>query len=95
LAAGALDADFGLGTAAPGWFAGFGVELARLQGGQRPLLRVCTDWTERRPHLAGALGAAVCSAVLEAGWAVRRPGSRALCLTPVGATALARLGVHT
>lgn len=93
-AAGALDADFALGAAAPGWFARLGVELERLERLPRPLVRVCTDWTERRPHLAGALGAAVCAAVLDAGWATRRSGSRSLALTPPGLAALARLGIE-
>jgi DNA-binding transcriptional ArsR family regulator len=73
LAAGALQEDFTLGSTAPTWFFRLGVDLDALSPGRRPLLRVCTDWTERREHLAGALGAAVCSAVLHAGWAVREP----------------------
>jgi DNA-binding transcriptional ArsR family regulator len=92
--AGALDADYALGTAAPAWFGQFGVELEELRRLPRPLLRVCSDWTERRPHLAGALGAAVCSGVLGAGWVSRRPGSRALALTSHGQEALARLGIE-
>jgi hypothetical protein len=55
------------------------------------LVRSCLDWTERRPHLAGALGAALCAAALERGW-VRRVGSgRAVKVTPVGSEAFREL----
>jgi DNA-binding transcriptional ArsR family regulator len=91
--AGALDEDFSLGSSALAWFGRLGVDPHVLRRGGRPLVRVCTDWTERREHLAGALGAAVCTAVLEAGWAVRRPSSRALQVTPDGEAGLRRLGV--
>jgi DNA-binding transcriptional ArsR family regulator len=60
---------------------------ARLAG-CRPLARACTDWTERRPHLAGALGAALLDAMLDQGWLRRRPDGRALNLTPRGREAL-------
>jgi DNA-binding transcriptional ArsR family regulator len=93
LAAGAVEPDFSLGSAAASWFARFGVDLDALPDGARPLLRVCTDWTERREHLAGALGAALCNSVLDAGWATRQPSSRALRVTPAGAASLRRLGV--
>jgi DNA-binding transcriptional ArsR family regulator len=93
LTAGALRQDFSLGPAAGAFFGRLGVELDALPRGRRPLLRVCTDWTERREHLAGVLGAAVCAAFLEAAWVARRPSSRALAITPLGATRLRRLGV--
>jgi DNA-binding transcriptional ArsR family regulator len=91
-AAGAVGEDFALTADAERWFARFGVDLGELSRGRRPLLRVCTDWTERREHFAGALGAAICSAVLDAGWVVRRPSSRALRVTPLGAASFRRLG---
>jgi DNA-binding transcriptional ArsR family regulator len=92
---GALDDDFGLAPDAPHWFARLGVDLSALPKTRRPLLRTCIDWTERREHLAGALGAAVCSAVLAAGWAERVPGTRALHVTVLGETQLQGLGVAT
>ena len=61
----------------------FGVDPSALPT-RRPLVRACTDWTERRPHLAGALGAALLDAMLEQGWLTRRPGGRALNLTARG-----------
>jgi DNA-binding transcriptional ArsR family regulator len=93
LAAGALTEDFRLGDQALSWFGRLGVDLDSLAPGRRPLIRVCIDWTERREHLAGALGAAVCSALLEAGWLARRPASRALSVTPLGEAELRRLGI--
>jgi DNA-binding transcriptional ArsR family regulator len=95
LAAGALTTDFSLGSQAPAWFERLGVDVDTLSPGRRPLIRVCIDWTERREHLAGALGAAMCSAVLDAGWLVRRPSSRALSVTLLGEAELGRLGVDT
>ncbi|MGW1870671.1 ArsR/SmtB family transcription factor [Streptomyces mauvecolor] len=58
---------------------------------RRPLVRSCLDWTERRPHLAGALGAALCATALERQW-VRRVGSgRAVKVTPLGSQMLREL----
>lgn len=55
---------------------------------RRPLARACLDWTERRPHLAGAAGAHVCAHLRARGW-LRGVGSgRAVRLTPTGETAL-------
>ncbi|GLS87429.1 transcriptional regulator [Cypionkella aquatica] len=50
----------------------------------RPVCRPCLDWSERRMHLAGALGAAICSHALAQAWVRRRPGTRALEITPAG-----------
>jgi DNA-binding transcriptional ArsR family regulator len=49
-----------------------------------PLCRPCLDWSERRPHLAGRLGAALCAHGLDRGWIRKRAGSRALDITPEG-----------
>ena len=51
---------------------------------RRPFCRPCLDWSERRPHLAGALGAALADRCLELDWVRRREGTRALMITPVG-----------
>ena len=48
------------------------------------LCRPCLDWSERRPHLAGRLGAALCAHGLAQHWIRRREGSRALDITPAG-----------
>ena len=54
----------------------------------RPICRPCLDWSERRPHLAGQLGAAICAHYLEKGYVRRIEGSRALDITPRGRKAL-------
>jgi DNA-binding transcriptional ArsR family regulator len=59
----------------------FGIDLETLPR-RRPLVRTCLDWTERRPHLAGALGAALLDVFLTRGWVTRRPDGRALNLAP-------------
>jgi len=56
-------------------------------GGRRPLVRACLDWTERRPHLAGALGAALCTTALNRQWLRRIGSGRAVAVTPEGAAA--------
>jgi DNA-binding transcriptional ArsR family regulator len=93
LAAGAIEPDFSLGPSTASWFAPLGVDVDSLPRGRRPLLRVCTDWTERREHLAGTLGAAVCASMLSSGWVIRRPSSRALVVTPLGEARLGPLGI--
>jgi DNA-binding transcriptional ArsR family regulator len=50
----------------------------------RPVCRPCLDWSERRPHLAGQLGAALLTHALGQGWVRRRANTRALEITPMG-----------
>jgi hypothetical protein len=54
----------------------------------RLFCRPCLDWSERRPHVAGRLGAALCARCLDRGWVRRIPGTRALDVTPEGWRAL-------
>lgn len=56
---------------------------------RRAVVRGCLDWTERRPHLAGHLGASILTALIERGWLERRAADRALTLTPAGTGPLA------
>ena len=55
---------------------------------RRVLCRPCMDWSERRIHLAGRLGAAICDQCMGHGWLRRKPNSRALEITPQGQIAL-------
>jgi len=57
----------------------------------RPLCRPCLDWSERRPHVAGRIGAALCRHLLDQDFVRRIDGSRALAVTPMGRNALHRL----
>ena len=71
-----------------------GVDVEGARAGRRPFTRACLDWSERRPHLAGALGAALADAFFAQSWLLRRPGDRALTLTPTGEAGLRELGVR-
>lgn len=67
---------------------GLGVGVADVEARRRATVRTCPDWTERRPHLAGGLGAAVADLFTERGWVRRRARGRGLDVTPVGERAL-------
>lgn len=82
------DAEFSLTAAGRTALKDLGVDLAPLEQGRRPLCRACLDWSERRAHLGGALGAALLEHMLAQGWAKRLEG-RALQITAAGAAALA------
>lgn len=72
------------GPAAAEVFEALGIDLAALRRERRKFATACLDWTERRPHLGGALGAAVWARCVERGWVVRQPGTRAIILTDAG-----------
>lgn len=82
------------------FLSGLGIDLAPPGGGRRRpagriFCRPCLDWSERRPHVAGAVGAALCRHCFDRGWMRRIEHSRALTITPVGLRALAeRFGVR-
>lgn len=67
-------------------FVGLGVDVELLARGRRPLCRSCLDWSERRAHLGGALGARLLDAIFARGWA-RRGEGRVVAFTPSGARA--------
>lgn len=62
--------------------------VAKRPRSSRPLCRPCLDWSERRPHVAGKLGAEICAHYLTKGYVRRIEGSRALDVTPRGKKAL-------
>ena len=66
------------------FLADFGVRLEEVKRGRRAFCRPCIDWSERRPHLAGALGAALAGRCLELGWVTRIRDSRALKVSAEG-----------
>ena len=85
-----LGADGGEVTASgAGFLAQFGIETARVATGRRRFCRACMDWSERRPHLAGSLGAALAERCFARGWLARRPDKRAVTITPAGAEGFA------
>lgn len=90
---GLLQADGGaLTDAGEAWCRRRGLDLEALQASRRPLCRPCLDWSERRDHLAGALGAALLQDLLRRGHARRVPGSRALRLDRAGLRFVESLG---
>ena len=67
----------------------FGVDLAggrmRPRGGSgQTFCRPCLDWSERRPHIAGAVGAAICRTCFSRGWLIKLDGTRAVAMTKAG-----------
>ena len=66
-----------------------GIELDSGKPTRRLLCRPCLDWSERRPHLAGVVGAALLSHALSQGWIRRIEATRAVAITPKG-----RRGFH-
>lgn len=68
------------------FFSGLGVDLERLRKGRRPICRLCLDWSERRAHLGGALGAALLDLMVERCW-LRREEGRVLRFSPAGVRA--------
>ncbi|EFG2886023.1 winged helix-turn-helix transcriptional regulator, partial [Escherichia coli] len=66
--------DLRLGGKGAGFFEAVGINLDDLKAKRRPLCRACLDWSERRSHLAGALGAAVLDVIVEKKWARRDAG---------------------
>lgn len=85
------DDAFALTEAGTAWFADLGIDAAALRDGRRAFARHCIDWSERRPHLAGALGAAIAERFVDRGWVRRDRDSRAVALTEDGRAALARI----
>ena len=75
------------------FLAGLGVDLPKARGAKRHYCRGCIDWTERRHHISGAVGAALADAFLARRLVARTPDSRALSVTPLGRKLLAAMGV--
>jgi len=73
-----------------------GIDVEALASSRRPLFRCCTDWTERRPHVAGAVGAALLGHYKNERWLATVKDSRKLVVTPAGRSAFARFfGIDT
>jgi DNA-binding transcriptional ArsR family regulator len=85
-----LTEDGGMVTPAGEEFlVGFGLDMHRIARGHRAFCRPCLDWSERRPHLAGAVGAALAARCFELGWVARVRDTRALKIPSQGRRGLA------
>jgi DNA-binding transcriptional ArsR family regulator len=80
--------DYVVSPAGARAFAALDIDVAALQARPRPLTRACMDWSERRHHLAGSLGAALSGELLRRGWVETREASRAVTVTQAGKAAL-------
>jgi DNA-binding transcriptional ArsR family regulator len=81
---------FDVTAAGEGWLKTLGVDVEALRRSRRAFARPCLDWTERRNHLAGGVGAAIATAMMERRWVVRMEGTRAVRLTLRGREGLYR-----
>jgi DNA-binding transcriptional ArsR family regulator len=64
--------------------ADFGIDLAAMEKTRRSFAHPCLDWSERRPHVAGALGAILLVRMIDLGWLSRQPTSRAVNVNDTG-----------
>jgi len=88
-----VDGGVELTEAGARFLTGLGVDLEQARGAKRRYCRSCIDWTERRPHISGAVGAGLAQVFLERSWIARIPDSRALTVTAGGRKKLAELEV--
>lgn len=76
------------------FFSDFGLDLAELARRRRAFCRSCLDWSARRSHLGGAVGAALLDRIYELGWAKREENSRVVRFLPGGESAMrAKFGI--
>jgi len=71
------------------WFAGLGIDVEAARTLRRKFAATCLDWSERRDHLGGALGAALAERLVDLGWIARKRNSRAVSVTEAGRRKLA------
>lgn len=76
--------DFALTSAGEEWFKQRGIKTEELRTSKRSFAKACLDWSERRHHLAGALGAALLDQLLADDWVRRTKDSRAVVITRKG-----------
>lgn len=82
------DGGYRMGADGAAEFGLFGIDVGRLESRTRPLLRPCLDWSERRYHLAGSLGAALLATFVARGWIATREASRIVTVTEAGQAGL-------
>lgn len=87
----AQDEDLFLTPAGDLFMEALGLEVGALARSRRPLCKGCLDWSVRRSHLAGALGAALLDRFYALGWAYQEPLSRQVTFTPRGRSAFRQI----
>lgn len=73
------------------WFRALDIDVKALSQSRRSFAHACLDWSERKEHLAGALGAALAERMIERRWLRRTPETRILSVTDAGRRALVTL----
>ena len=85
------DAVFEVTAKGERWFAQLDIDCEALRQQRRTFARVCLDWTERRPHLAGSLGAALLQKMRAEQWIRPIANSRAVLVTPKGQKEMSKI----
>ncbi|PAQ05542.1 ArsR/SmtB family transcription factor [Mesorhizobium temperatum] len=83
------DKEIRLGPSAASHFAAIGIDVE--SKARRPVCRACLDWSVRRSHLAGTLGAAILDKIIAEKWARREKDSRAVIFSPMGKQAFEKV----
>jgi len=87
------DRKYALGPDGPSWLTRWAIEDPSRRARHREFASRCLDWTERRPHIGGALGATLLASFIERRWLQRKPESRAMRITERGMRGFAELGI--
>jgi DNA-binding transcriptional ArsR family regulator len=83
--------DFVISKNGVKWFDNLEISIPELQLKKRVLARKCLDWSEKRPHISGALGAAFANRLFDLKWLQRTKNSRIVSITPLGQTKIHEL----
>jgi DNA-binding transcriptional ArsR family regulator len=76
--------DFAISNNGIKWFDHLDISIPELNESKRVLARKCLDWSEKRPHIAGAVGAALANKLFDLKWLQRVKNSRIVSITPLG-----------
>lgn len=86
-----VEKEFVVTSSGEQFFTDFGIDLKVLRKKRRSFSNACLDWSERRHHLAGALGHGLLTHLLDLGWITRVPSIRAIHITEVGKVGFKRV----
>lgn len=78
------EVEFTVTTKGKKWFENIGIDLEKERLKKRQFAHQCLDWTERRHHLAGAMGASLFQYFIDSGWLKPKLNSRAMAVTDLG-----------
>ncbi|SHG79627.1 DNA-binding transcriptional regulator, ArsR family [Chryseolinea serpens] len=76
--------DFAITNSGMKWFDRLDISIPELRQSKRALARKCLDWSEKRPHISGAVGAALANKLFDLKWLQRVKSSRIVSVTPLG-----------